>query len=325
MPDARWRSDPLSAADLAAFAAAVELGSVRGAADALALTQSAATKRIQRLERRVGLTLLERGRFGVKPTEAGGVLYPEARQALDALTHAATALDELRAGSAVGLSLSASQTTGEFLVPGWLATFRATQPDVRARVHISNSPSVVADIREGRAEIGFVEGVDALDGLQVLTLQRDEIVAVVAPGHPWATRRGVPAAALAGPGVSYVTRELGSGNRSVAAAALAEIGITLSPTMETTSNQSIKRALLDMRSRPPFALLSELAVEDERRAGSLIVLRVRGVDLRRDLRAICRRRPVLSGPARGFWKALSALAQLTHDRPQPVLPANLDA
>jgi len=311
MPDDRWRSDPLSAADLAAFAAAVELGSVRGAADALALTQSAATKRIQRLERRVELTLLERGRFGVKPTEAGGVLYPEARRALDALTHAAVALDQLRAGSAVRLSLSASQTTGEFLVPGWLAAFRAVQPDVQARVHISNSASVVADIREGRAEIGFVEGVDALDGLQALTLQRDEIVAVVAPGHPWAGRRGVPAGALTAPGNPYVTRELGSGNRSVAAAGLAGIGIALSPTMETTSNQSIKRALLDVPGA--FALLSELAVEDEVRAGTLCRLPVRGVDLHRDLKAISRRRPALSGPARGFWRALGEIAA----RPRP--------
>jgi len=78
-------SEPLAGRDLAAFVAAVETGSVQGAADALQLTQSAATKRLQALERRVGRRLLHRGPRGAHPTAAGKLLYPEAKQALDAL------------------------------------------------------------------------------------------------------------------------------------------------------------------------------------------------------------------------------------------------
>ncbi|MBA2636914.1 MAG: LysR family transcriptional regulator, partial [Solirubrobacterales bacterium] len=46
-------AEPLAGRDLVAFVAAVEAGSVQGAADALQLTQSAATKRLQSLERRL--------------------------------------------------------------------------------------------------------------------------------------------------------------------------------------------------------------------------------------------------------------------------------
>ena len=60
--------DPLSGRELAAFVTAVESGTVQGAADALALTQSAATKRLQALERRVGYPLLERTAQGVRAT-----------------------------------------------------------------------------------------------------------------------------------------------------------------------------------------------------------------------------------------------------------------
>lgn len=67
----RGRANPLPGSELAAFVAAVEAGSVHGAADALQLTQSAVTKRILTLEQRVGGRLLERGRFGVRPTELG--------------------------------------------------------------------------------------------------------------------------------------------------------------------------------------------------------------------------------------------------------------
>ena len=60
--------DPLSGRELAAFVLAVETGTVQGAADALALTQSAATKRLLALERRVGRPLLERTAQGVRVT-----------------------------------------------------------------------------------------------------------------------------------------------------------------------------------------------------------------------------------------------------------------
>src|ERR1700744_572548 len=97
-------SDPLSSRELAAFAAAVETGSVQGASEARDLTQSATTKRIQALERRLGVTLLTRGRHGVRPTEEGMALYPEARRGLDALVQAEGAVAGDRAGRALRIA-----------------------------------------------------------------------------------------------------------------------------------------------------------------------------------------------------------------------------
>ena len=71
-------ANPLGSAELVAFVAAAEAGSVHGAAETLQLTQSAVTKRIQAPERRVGGRLFERGRFGVRPTELGRTVYPPA-------------------------------------------------------------------------------------------------------------------------------------------------------------------------------------------------------------------------------------------------------
>jgi DNA-binding transcriptional LysR family regulator len=109
----------LAGSELAAFVAAVEAGSVHGAADALQLTQSAVTKRIQALERRVGGRLFERGRFGVRPTELGRTVYPAAKRALEALAGVAELVELSRAAGSMDLRLSASHTIGEFLLPGW--------------------------------------------------------------------------------------------------------------------------------------------------------------------------------------------------------------
>src|SRR5579862_9001230 len=71
LPGMDWLGTYPDPDELAAFVAAVESGTVGAAADALELTQSAASKRLQGLERRLGTSLLERGRFGVRATDAG--------------------------------------------------------------------------------------------------------------------------------------------------------------------------------------------------------------------------------------------------------------
>jgi DNA-binding transcriptional LysR family regulator len=293
-------ANPLSGSDLAAFVAATEAGSVHGAADALGLTASAVTKRLQSLERRTGVSLFDRSRRGLRATATARLLYPEAKQALGALRHAEDTLAQHREQARHALALAASHTIGEFLLPGWLAAFRHQHPGARAQIDIVNSPGVLAAVRERRAEIGFVEGRDPLDDLVVITVHRDEIVAVVARGHRWSRRRFLRAADLRDE--PYLTREPASGTRAVATAALADAGIELTPSLEVASTQSVKRALMS----GGFALLSRLAVTTEVHNGSVHAIPMRDLDLTRELHAV--RHPTIraTGDTLAFWQWLVA-------------------
>ncbi len=291
MPD----PEPLVAAHLAAFVAAVDAASVHGAADALGLTASAVTKRVQALETRTGATLFERGRFGLRTTPAGQALYPEAVAALAALRRAESVLEAHERRAATFLTLAASHTIGEFLLPAWLTEFQREHAHVRARVDVINSPAVLAAVRDGRADIGFVEGLDALDDVEAMVVARDEIVAVVAGTHRWARRRKLRARDLAGE--PYLTREAGSGTRAVAAAALTGAGLTIVPALEVASTQSVKRAL----ASGGFSLLSALAVADEVAAGTLRALPVGDLALTRELTAVRTRASRHRGDADRFW------------------------
>lgn len=293
-------ANPLAGGELAAFVAAVEAGSVHGAADALQLTQSAVTKRIQMLERRVGGRLFERGRFGVRPTELGRTVYPASKRALEALEGVAQVVELSRAAGGMDLRLSASHTIGEFLLPGWLADFRRERPEVHPQLEIVNSQGVIDAIQENRSEVGFIEGPDSPASLESLAVAHDEIVAVVAADHRWARRRAITVDDLVTD--SYLTREAASGTRAVATSALARAGVELVPALQAASAQSLKRAL----GGGGFTLISRLTIEVEERAGALVGLPVQGLDLRRDLRAIRRRRPAPSATARAFWRWLDS-------------------
>jgi DNA-binding transcriptional LysR family regulator len=273
--------DPLSGRDLAAFVTAVETGSVQGAADALALTQSAATKRIQALERRLGRELLDRGSSGVRPTSTGRVLYPLAREALAALERAEAGLNAPDALAV--LRIQSSRTVGETLLGQWLAAFR----------------TVVRAVRDGEAEIGFIEGpAETMRGLHELVVAEDEICVVVASDHPWARRRSVPVKALAEQ--PFLAREAGSGTRAVAAARLSQAGVELMPALEVSSTEGLKRAL----AAGGFSLLSRRTIAAELSAGTLAAVPVTGTELWRSFRAVRRARPALQGPAREFWRWL---------------------
>lgn len=291
---------PLSGSELVAFTVAMELGSVHAAADALGLTASAVTKRIHALERRLAVTLFERGRFGLRATAMARLLYPDAKQAVNALQRAEATMSQQRAAAATVLSLAASHTTGEFLLPGWLAEFRGLHPGLRAQVDIVNSTGVLAALRDGEPDIGFVEGLDPLDGFETLTVWRDEIVVVVAAGHRWSRRRSIAARELRGE--PYLAREAGSGTRAVAAAALTAAGTELTPSLELASTQSVKRAL----ASGGFALLSRLAIDAELQAGTIQALSLREGGLERELRAV-RRRGRVPAAAGAFWRWLRAV------------------
>lgn len=295
-------ADPLAGRELAAFVAAVEAGTVQGAADALGLTQSAATKRLQALERRLGRRLLHRGRAGVTPTPAGERLYPAAKEALDALARAEQALSL----DAPAMRILASHTIGEFLLPGWLSRFRAAVPGVLARVSIANSEDVLRGLRAGEADLGFVEGPAEERGLESLALLEDELVVVVGAGHPWAGRRQVRPAELAGE--PFLARERGSGTRAVAAAALEARGVELHPALEAASTEGLKRAVRD----GGFSVLSRAAVQGEVDDGALATLPIAGLTLRRELRAVRVRGGPRPGPAGRLWRWL---AREVADRP----------
>ena len=123
-------------------------------------------------------------------------------------------------------------------------------------------------MREGRAELGFVEGIDSLDGLESQMLTTDVLECVVRPGHRFARRGAIrPAELLDEP---WIARESGSGTRAVAERALARKGIVLVPALEAASTEGLKRAVLD----GGFALLSRLAVEEEVANGTLAAVPV---------------------------------------------------
>lgn len=257
------------------FIAVAEREHVTRAAEALGLTQSAASGAIASLEREFGTRLFHRIGRGIALTEAGRIFLTEARAILNRTEQATSMMLEI-AGLARGrIAIRASQTIANHFLPLRLVAFRRAYPGIALTVSIGNSADVAQAVLEGEAELGFVEGPgDTLiqPRLAAEPIAQDRLIMVVAPDHPWAGRAKLDAADLAAG--SWVLREDGSGTRAMFFEALGGLGIdpaAVDVAIELPANNSVLTAV---SGGAGATILSELVCADALAAGKVVELPV---------------------------------------------------
>ncbi|MBS1673495.1 MAG: LysR family transcriptional regulator [Actinobacteria bacterium] len=196
--------------------AVVRTGSISAAARETGVTQQSASTRLRAVERQLGLSLFHRAPTGTRPTLEGEVVASWADDVLAAVGRFRTATRTLRGESTARLTIAASQTVSARLLPGWLVALRRRQVDAgrtptAVQLLSGNSAEAEALVREGRADLAVIESSEVPADLGSSTVDRDELVLVVAPEHPWG--RSGPVAFEAVAAEPLVAREEGSGTR----------------------------------------------------------------------------------------------------------------
>jgi DNA-binding transcriptional LysR family regulator len=280
--------------DLAAFEvllAVAKAGSLGAAGREVGLTQQAVSARMASIEARTGVRLAVRTPRGSQLIPAGVVVAEWADQLLGVAQHVDAGLASLREGSRAQVKVVASLTIAEQLMPRWLVSMRAaaTRRGTSAPQVIltaSNSDHVISAVRDGAADLGFIESPAVARGLRSRVVAHDELVVIVPPEHKWARRsRAVTASELSQ--TPLVTREPGSGTRDSLTAALSQ-ALTdstqqASPVLELSTASAVRAAVL---AGAGPAVMSRLAVADDLAAGRLRAVDVLDLNLRRNLRAI---------------------------------------
>jgi DNA-binding transcriptional LysR family regulator len=266
-------------AELRAFCAAVDLGSLGSAARLLRVSQPALSKRMRALEGLAGAQLLTRSTRGIATTPAGEQLYGEARK----LLAQADAVEALMAGLSnedAPVRLAASHTIAEFVLPGQLVQYEQQRGrHLSVELVIANSVVVRELVSAGRAEFGIAAvepNAPPPPGLKQIHFCADEVVVAVPGDHPWAKLDEIdPDQLVSEP---LVVRDPSANTRQTVDEALAAQGLKLiAPLAEVGSTSAAKATAL---SEGAPVLLSAIAVarDDE----GFVVKPVRGLDLKRE-------------------------------------------
>jgi DNA-binding transcriptional LysR family regulator len=244
------------------FVGVAEREHMTRAAEALNVTQSAASAAIAALEARHDVPLFHRVGRGIELTEAGRMFLDEARAVLGRAASAGLALAEFGGLKRGTLRIVASQTIASYWLPARLAEFHRRHPLIGIELAIDNTDGAAAQVLDGTAELGFVEGSVDEPALAHWKVAEDRMLMVGAEPTGNVDETWVREA-------NWIVREQGSGTRSTFEEVLRHRGVDpadLRIGMTLPSNEAVRSAV---EAGAGVAVLSELVVRRALAAGHL--------------------------------------------------------
>jgi DNA-binding transcriptional LysR family regulator len=264
----------LTLRQLQIFVAVANSGSTIAGGERIALSQSATSSAINELERLLSLKLFDRVGKHLLLNDNGRTLLPRALSMLDG------AFEIERLGSDGGaqlqaLSIGASTTIGNHVLPGLLRNFLSQQPANAAawqsKVIIENTAQICDRVAEFAIDIGLIEGTCHRPELSANPWLRDELVVVAAPERlkgPRGATQGVDSKLLRQ--AVWLLRETGSGTRQMTDLALLPHIHSYQRSIELGSSEAIKHAAAEGLG---FACLSRWVVDDLLRSKHLCIVK----------------------------------------------------
>jgi len=283
---------------LKTFQEVIRLGSFSEVARKLAISQPAVSFQIQKLERELGMRLIDRAQRAITPTAAGKRLlkFAESIEAeRDRLQHD---LEQMREEISGDLLIAASTIPGEFLLPALLAEFKQRYPAVKIQVDISDSLTVINRVRDNTYEVGFCGMAPEGRDLSSFKVASDEIVLIVFPEHPFARKSEISPDELEGEPLIF--REATSGTQRSLESRLSRAGLDprkFIPNLVLGSTQAVVSAVA---AGAGIAFVSNLAIKKSLALGLVRQVGVRDLRLSRDFYCVYRQERVVSRSLEGF-------------------------
>jgi DNA-binding transcriptional LysR family regulator len=181
------------------FVAVAEERSFTGAAKRLGIKQPPLSLQIQRLEKETGTPLFRRLTRSVELTDAGKLLYEEARVILAQVEQATTDVRRRARGETGQINIGSSGGTYFHpRIPEIIRDYRREYPGVILSPEASNTALLVARLRAGHVDVAFVRPPIAEDdGLKIDPLVDEDSVVILPSTHELASLAAAPLAALA--------------------------------------------------------------------------------------------------------------------------------
>lgn len=259
---------------LRVFDALARHRSVSRAAAELHLSPSAVSIQCRKLAGSLGHPLYEMAGRELRLTAVGKVLSRACRDVLDRLEQAMLELDALH-GPQGSLRL-AIVTTAKYFGPRLLGAFSRGHPNIEVSLFVGNREQLLERLAANRDDLYILGRPPERSRAAAEPFAENRLIMVASPDHPLAGEANIAPERL--DGLPFILREQGSGTRLAAEAFFDEHGIMPRTRMELGSNEAVKQSVA---SGLGVTLLSEMTVQAELTAGTLVQLDVRGFPLHR--------------------------------------------
>ena len=216
--------------DLQAFATVARVKSFARAASELAISQSALSRRIKKLEDELGARLFDRTTRQVAVSTVGLQFLPEAERLLLEYSRSLRDMRDLVKVKRGFVSFACNMTLSETLLPEIVADFRATNPGVRVRISEGSSPQARESVLRSEAELAISQFGDGHPDLEFEPLLEDRFVLITHRDHALSGAKKLNWADLEGH--DFIRMRPGSGTTSILERSLGPLWHNLSGTLE---------------------------------------------------------------------------------------------
>ena len=169
-------------------AALSEEGTLTKAAERLHVTQSALSHQLRDIETRLGTPLYLRINKKLHVTPAGELLLQSAHSILNDLKNAEDSIHQIAMNRVGRIRLSTECYTCYHWLPSMLKLFHAKHPQIKVQIVVEATGSPVAALLDGKIDLAIVSIPVREKAVMVKPLFQDELVVVMRPDHPLATR-----------------------------------------------------------------------------------------------------------------------------------------
>lgn len=178
-----------------AFVYAVQYKSFTKAASVLNYSQSGISRMIADLERECGVTLLERGRSGIRLTSDGTKLLPHAVSLCREYEKFQVKVDELNGLQSGIIRIGTFSSVATHWLPNITKAFQKDYPRIEYELLLGDYTEIEGWIAEGRVDCGFLR-LPTLPQFETIFLAQDKLKVLLPEGHPLADCEVFPLEAL---------------------------------------------------------------------------------------------------------------------------------
>ncbi|MBW4081011.1 LysR family transcriptional regulator [Paenibacillus sp. S150] len=289
--------------DLDIFAAVVEHSSLNRASRQLNLSQPALSRKISKLEERLGVALFNRFGKRLELTEVGRLTYTYALEQRQQRSKFLEALSKFKEGEPQLVTLGASLTTLQTTLPPLVNAYMEKYPAAELKLITGKTHEIVSSVSEGRSDLGIIASAIQEPGLRCIPLFEDQLRLVVSEHHPLAHSGKLAMGDLAR--LPMILFSKGTWYRRMTDELFQRSGVDPDVRMEIDSFEAIVRLLPTIKAAallPKSYLRSELL-----NGGGLVSLHIK--ELEQTQRTTCLIYPV-SG---GLSTAARCLVQVTEE------------
>lgn len=250
------------------FVVVVQRKNFTRAAEELHMTQPAVSQHIKALENIVGESLLDRNNKYVQVNRAGEVVYQHAKEILGIYNQMLSLIQDLSNEAQGKLSIGASYTYGEYILPRILAKLKAMYPHIEPSVTIGNTEKIANLVSSYRIDVGIVEGHFKNSNLIQKEIGEDELVIVSSFNHPIGHKSLISTTDLEKE--TWIIRESGSGTRESTDLMFQQFNVFPRKILVFSSTQSIKEGVSEGLG---ISFLSKSAINKDLKNNDLKIMK----------------------------------------------------